>query len=64
MTPEGKKVFAGLIGTVIGGVILYYLPGIVSKIARGAGKYGNNLADHLDRDFPDGKVNFGNKENS
>jgi len=33
----------------------------VSKIARGAGQYGTKLADHLDRDFPDGKVNFGNK---
>ena len=62
MTSEGKKVIAGLVGTVLGGIVLYYLPGIVSKIARGAGKYGNDLADHLDRDFPDGKVHFGNKE--
>lgn len=53
--------FSALVGTVLGGVILYYLPGIVSKVARMMGTVGNKFADSVDKDFPDGKVNFGSK---
>lgn len=54
--------FAGLVGTVIGGVALYYLPGVISKVARSISDAAKNVADHLDKDFPDGKATFGNKE--
>lgn len=53
--------FTALIGTVLGGVALYYLPGIASKVARTLGEFGNKAADHLDEEFPDGKAHFGQK---
>ena len=53
--------FSALIGTVIGGVVLYYLPGIASKIARILGNFGSKAADHLDKEFPEGTVKFGEK---
>lgn len=53
--------FSALVGTVLGGVVLYYLPGVASKIARTLGEFGGKAADHLDKEFPDGKVHFGNK---
>ena len=55
--------FSALVGTVLGGVVLYYLPGVASKIARTLGDLGGKAADHLDKEFPDGKVHFGNKPN-
>jgi len=53
--------FSALIGTVLGGVVLYYLPGVASKIARTLGDLGGKAADHLDKEFPEGTVKFGEK---
>jgi hypothetical protein len=50
--------FAGLVGTVIGGITLYYLPGLISKIARLLGKTATDIAEHLDKEFPEGTANF------
>jgi hypothetical protein len=55
--------FSALVGTVLGGVVLYYLPGVASKIARALGEFGGKAADHLDKEFPEGTVKFGNKPN-
>lgn len=54
--------FTGLVGTVIGGVALYYLPGIVSKVARTVSTIAGGIAEHLEKDFPDGTAKFGHKE--
>jgi len=53
--------FSALIGTVLGGVVLYYLPGIASKVSRTLGDLGGKAADHLDKEFPEGTVKFGEK---
>lgn len=53
--------FLALIGTVLGGVVLYYLPGVASKIARTLGDLGGKAADHLDKEFPEGTVKFSEK---
>jgi hypothetical protein len=50
--------FAGLVGTVIGGITLYYLPGLISKVARLLGKTATDIAEHLDKEFPEGTANF------